>query len=177
MAYANPSTFVAGEVLTAAQQNVLANNDRFLHGPPMVRVEGAATTGTTSLATHAIDFALEVKDTDTMWSSTAPTRIHIRTPGSYLTGGAVRWANSTAGSFRFMAVRLNGGTTNFVESLHQPSETGNIGPRQELTTLTRSLTSTQYLELIVQQDSGSVVNLTTDADQHSPSFWAVWMSS
>lgn len=175
MAYVNPSTFIAGNVLTAAQQNVLAANDRFFHGVPTVRVHGTTNTTAAQSVVVYVKFGTEAWDSDSMWSSTANTVFNINTAGKYLVGGAVQWQASTDGSFRDLSIVDNLGVVH-AEVMEQPPEPGTIGPRQSITTML-SLTSTQSVRLGIEHDVAAGLLITDSTARKSPSFWAVWQSS
>lgn len=171
------STRADGYVVDEDDWADLVDTINFLGNKPSVRVEGTTNTTCASGAIAAVKFGTERHDTDSMWSSTANTRIDINTPGKYLVGGAVTWTDSTAGTFRQLLVRLNGGSTFLSEVLVQPPETGNIGPRQSITTLTPTLTSTNYLQLAISHDVSAGLSVTDNTVSRMPNFWAIWQSS
>lgn len=89
MAYVTPTTHVAGETLPAADWNVVVNDVIFLGAPPTVRVQrtsnqtGVLHNGATTI-TWQTDSATGCFDTDSMWTSAAPTLLTFTTAGVYL---------------------------------------------------------------------------------------------
>lgn len=174
MAYANPSTFVAGNALTAAQQNVLANNDRFLHGPPTVRVQRDAVQALTISAWTEIAWDTENWDTNTMWSSTAAHKIFARTAGKYLCTWNGGFADSTVGTLRGMGISKNSTVAGALENhVLLSQDMLSLAPRIGGSAMV-SLSSGQFIE--VQMFADAAINTST-GDGFRPQFSMIWMSS
>lgn len=177
IAYANPSTFVAGNVLTAAQQNVLANNDRFLHGPPTVRLRRAAAQTFTISAYDTVQFDTEDWDSNSMWSSTNNDQVFVRTAGKYLATFSGSFSNSTGGTLRIIAIVKNSTAslvTNEQFQVFASQDMLTLGPRMSVTGMF-SMTTTDYLTAQMFQDAGSIT--ATTAREGQPTFSMLWVSS
>jgi hypothetical protein len=173
IAYVNPSTFVAGNVLTAAQQNVLANNDRFFHGPPSVKVRRASNQTIATASWTAISWSSEVWDNDSMWSSTAATIVDINTAGKYLISAGVEFAASTLGTFRGIGIRVAATTGVPTHGQVVTSETGDVASIGITNML--HLTSTQRIRIPIIHNNG--VNSTSVNSRDAPYLNVLWISS
>ena len=89
MAYVAPTIRSAGDAVTAADYNIMANNAIFLAKPPACRLYNTANlTGYTMNST--ITWSAEQYDTDNMHSNVTNTgRITATTAGMYLVSGCV----------------------------------------------------------------------------------------
>lgn len=182
---ATSATVVRGREGTAARAH--SSTEEWIHAPtatidflpfrpPSVRVEGAAATTVASGSTVAVIFGTEVWDTDGMWSSTANTRLEINTAGKYLVGGHVRITESTGGTYRAVTIRKNGAVDLFQEQF-TPPETGHLQTRPGIGPVLISLTSTEYLQLMVNHAAGVSLTVAATTTIKSPAFWAIWQSS
>lgn len=103
-----------------------------------------------------ISFLTESLDTNSYWDSGAPTRIELPYTGLYLISIRVGWASSSTG-LRTIRIRKNG--TSADEDIQIiPAYTG-TNVYQNFTTIL-SLESTDYIEVVITQDSGSSLNAT-----------------
>lgn len=179
MAYANPSTFVAAQELTAAQLNVLANNDRFLHGRPTALVRRAAVQSLPNGSWAAIVFDTEDWDSNTIWSSTDAEKLKVRTAGKYTARAHGGIRGSTAGTLRGIAIVKN--STSFAAT--------DVAARQldvfDIVTATTwqgavsqmfSMTTSDYLTLHMIQNRGSTLGTSTTRDSQ-PTLSVLWESS
>ena len=179
MAYANPSTFVAGAVLTAAQQNVLAANDRFFHGPPTVRVVNS--TGYDIPASglwEEIPFNSESWDSNTMFSSTANTKVFCRTAGKFLVSCHAGFNGSTVGDTRGVGVRNNSTSGNPDFAAGYEGDLA-IGAPQRLPFSASdiiALTTGQYLQLVMLHNVGAALGTST-IQERRPTMSMLWVSS
>lgn len=176
MAWTNPSTAVSGEVLTAAVWNSdVRDNVKFLARPPSVRVERDATQSLDNSTWTEISFDVEAWDTDTMWSSTAATKVFAKTAGKYLVTGIGSFAASTAGSNRAFGFRKNttSGGPSEGSMLINPPETGAGANYRICVTNLITLTTGQYLQFVGFQDSGSGLNTIAN----ETIFSMLWVSS
>lgn len=76
----------AGSIVTADQLNDIGSACTFLLNKPMALVfdsAGGQSVGTTYPPTANVSFASKYYDTDGIWSSGAPTKLTIQTPGFY----------------------------------------------------------------------------------------------
>lgn len=178
MAYANPSTFVAGNVLTAAQQNVLANNDRFFHGVPSAKAYRAAQQVIPTGVWTAVTFDTERWDNDTIWSSTADERFKIRTSGKYSCHFVAGIAGSTVGTQRGVQIQVDSTANTATKEAARTLQIADLegGAPSLAVADVFNLTSTQFVSFLIFQDSGG--NLATStALSVQPKASILWMSS
>ena len=176
MAFSNPSTKAVGSVLTAANWNEQVANTDFLARPPSVSLTRTTEQSLAAAAWRSLSWNAEGWDTDTMWSSTAPTRIDINTAGKYLcTANAAR---STAGDGNILTIGFTvGGSTTAVPN--NGVAAGNEGsPSAGGATITRilSLTSTQFIR-VQGISNGSTAATIVHSSVHVPSVSVLWVSS
>lgn len=182
MAYVNPSTFVAGEVGTAAEQNVIANDIRFLHGPPTCQVRRVAAQSIGSGGYVSIQFDTEGWDTNTIWSSTASEKLFARTAGKYLATFTAHLAGSSAGQLRIATIAKNttavGSSSTAYETRLSSTAIGSNGIGLSVSGMF-SLTTSDYLTANVYQDSGISFNTSTGAANRlfHPTMSMLWVSS
>lgn len=177
MPYQNPSTFVAGNVLTAAQMNVLANNDRFLHGPPTVRVSRDAAQSIPNNTWTSITFDVEDWDSNSMWSSTANERVFGGIAGKYLVTFHSGFAASTAGNYRSVGINKNSTTGPPSEATNTAGFDFVTGSGVDLSvSVLVSLTSTQFVSGMVLHNVGVNLNTSTGAGAQ-PRLSMLWVSS
>lgn len=175
MAYAVPTNFAAGAVLTEAQLDVLGNDIIFLANPPKCRVyNSAAISITTSGADQALTFNSERFDADTMHSTSVNTgRITFTTAGTYDVGCAVGFAGHATGR-RTVRLRVNGTTVIAVDE--RPAVSSGIPDNTAIVLSTMyAFSAGDYVEVVVQQTSGGALNVFS-ASAYSPEFWAIWRS-
>jgi hypothetical protein len=113
MAYATPRTWVAGDVLTAAQLNQdIRDNVGFLANPPACRIyHNADQSIPHNVATTILAFNSERYDTDTMHDTvTNNSRITFTTAGLYVVTLNVAIGASNDNIMVLAGIRL-GGTT------------------------------------------------------------------
>lgn len=172
MAYTTPRSWVAGDVLTAAQLNVdVRDNVSFLANPPACRVYHNAAQSYANTATAvASAFNTERYDTDTMHDNvTNNSRITIKTAGLFLVEGTGAFAiNATGG--RFIGVKLNG--TTFLAAAVHPGN-ASLGGHMTVSTIYKFAVN-DYIELTFAQNSGGALNLDAAA-AYSPEFAATWI--
>lgn len=169
-------TFVAGNVLTAAQMNThVRDNMKALGGVdrPSVRVYNTTTQTIPNAALTTLTFNSERWDSQAMHSTVSNTsRLTVASgwAGQYLFGAHVSWAVSS-GTDRGIWILLNGGTI----LIGGTSETGTgaLNSSMEITTL-YSAVAGDFFDLQVYQASGG--NLATWAGSNllSPEYWAIW---
>lgn len=173
MAYAVPTNFAAGAVLTEAQLDVLGNDIVFLANPPKCRVYNSAPISHVASGTvQAVTFDSERYDTDTMHSTSVNTsRITFTTAGTFAVFGNLAFAANATG-FRAIELRLNG--TTYIASIVIPAVGGGIPTRLGVYT-EYAFTAGQYVELIANQTSGGALNLEQSGNAY-PEFGARWVS-
>jgi hypothetical protein len=93
----------------------------------------------------------------------APDRFTIVEAGTYLVGGSLEYAISAAGSWRHLALLLNGTTT---QAASDGAPVG--GTRCLAVSLLAPYNANDYIQLRFYQDSGSTMNWTPNMQ---PNFW------
>lgn len=173
MAYSTPRTWVAAEIVTAAQMNAnVRDNVAFLANPPKVRAYNSANISCNNAASTLLTLDSERFDTDTMHSTSVNTgRITFTTAGTYMVTGRAAFA-SGAGAYRELKLSLGAATT-------LDLDTRGVAGGGNYTTLIVStlyaFTAGQYVELYAYQDSGGALNVV-NVGNYSPEFSAVWVS-
>lgn len=164
----NPTT---NQPAPASWGDVVRDDLLALRGNPRVRVGRSTTQAIASGALTAVQFDLEHHDTHSLHSTSSNTsRITIPTNwgGTYLVGACVQWALNTDPTNRRHAEIRRDGVTKIVDIEGPPDSAGYC--TQQLTTTWHALES-QYIELLVYQETGSPVNVQNDAEAGTH-FWA-----
>lgn len=105
-------------------------------------------------------------DTDQLFSASLPAQFTIRTAGKYGIGGSVEWATA-AGNIRILDIRLNGVTIIARQAVAPIG--GGLATGMEVSTI-YDLIVGDFLELVVLQDSGAPLGLTSSGN-YTPEFW------
>lgn len=142
---------------------------------PHARVYNSAAFSLTSgAAAAAITFDSERVDVGGCHSTSSNTsRLTATTAGFYIIGGHIAIAASSGGSYRTVAIRLNGSTVIAQQTLAPLSAT--IDVRASITTAYQ-LSASDYVELVASQDSGGALNVLA-AGNYTPEFWFKWVST
>jgi hypothetical protein len=156
--YTAAGTVVAGEVYTAAAHNIIATDVNNLIVPPAVRAIRTTnqSIATSSLSQLSFDSSAQF-DTDSMYSSAAPTRITINTTGIYivtcrLTCGAFGVGTGTL----YMEVLKNGAATVPISADERNGRTE--GANEQGLAVILELVATDYLQVNIFQNSGTAKN-------------------
>lgn len=173
MAWTAPMTFVAGNVLTAAQMNThVRDNGKASMGADKasVRLFNTTVQAIPTATLTSITFDSERWDSQAMHSLVSNTnRITIPTnwSGQYIIGAHIAWAsnNSTKGVF----IYLN--ATYYITG-QTMSDNGQLNASCNPNTL-YGVVAGDYLEVQVWQNSGGNLN-TFVGTLLSPEFYAVW---
>ena len=183
MAWVNPSTRAVGAVVTASiwNQDVVANSE-FLAKPPScsllrtTELSQAAGGGWRSIAWQS-----EQWDTDTMWSSTAATRIDINTPGKYEVQALITWTTNASAQGRAMGIYAGavGSSTvapNQAEHNWNGPALAGFNPTNMLVA-TLSLTSTSTIRIQTAHNSTSAITIRHTTAGQKPRVSVRWVSS
>lgn len=103
----------------------------------------------------AINFESEAFDEGDLWDIGADTRLTIADDGKYLVGATVSFDSNTTGK-RQLIVRLNG--TDVIATSEIPAA---AGAESVCASIVVDLAATDYLELMVLQDSGGALDLVS----------------
>jgi hypothetical protein len=135
------------------------------------RVHSTANQTIGTGAWTAVVLDAERFDTDTMHDNvTNNTRITFTTAGKYLVGGQVKFNNSSAGSYRMVAIRRAGSDFLVVTNYH----TLPAGDYVRLAVSTvYDFSAADYVELVVLQDTGGNLNILEDSGSQSSEFYAI----
>jgi hypothetical protein len=111
-----------------------------------------------------ITYAAVRYDTNTFFTSAAPTKLTINTTGKYCIGGTIEY-NTVAACNRYVAIMLSG-------SVYISTQGINIaGYWETVTSTVHNLTAGDYVELYVYQDSGANLALL-HGNNYSAEFYA-----
>lgn len=126
-------------------------------------VDQNVNTGTvTGLNFNTIRF-----DTQNMHSTSVnSSRITLKVPGIYVIGANVQWLNSSGGSVRELQLVVNDATLIADNEVSAVFAT----PIQHVTTTYQTTSTSDYVTVRVNQDSGSTMSIHAAA-QYSPEFW------
>ncbi len=142
---------------------------------PCCRVYKSAAQSINSGAATAITFDTERYDTDTMHSTVSnTTRITFTTAGVYSVGASIEFAASAVGNTRVLAIKLNG--TTFIAFEQEAPVPGGLGSTNMTTETEYKFAAADYVEFIVQQDSGGPLNIDS-AGNYTPEAWASFQSA
>ena len=172
MAWSNPSTVTDGQVLSATRWNahVVANTE-FLARPPSVSLTRTTDLAPGTTAWRSVPWQTEGWDTDTMWSSTAATRIDVNTAGKYQVTATIPF--SSASNVKLMGITLGGSTTAAPNSGVVESYGALRRASMSITSLL-SMTSTQFVRVQVSADVAPTILHTS---VYRPSVSVLWVSS
>lgn len=165
MPYVTPRTWVAGDVLTAAQLNVdVRDNVSFLGNPPACRVFHNASISIPNAVETVLPFNSERFDTDAMHdNATNNTRITFTSAGLYLVTLHFEFVSNGVG-YRYGALRL-GGTVNIAfESKNSESVLSGAG--FSIATAYK-FTAAQYVTAHVYQNSGAALSVSSGGDPYT----------
>jgi hypothetical protein len=169
MAYSTPRTWVAGDVLTAAQLNQdVRDNVSFLANPPACRASHNAGQSVANATLTALALNIEIFDTDTMHDTvTNNSRVTFTTAGLYVIEGGFEMPNT--GDYTVIAamLRLNGATTIAANSMGTMA-TPNLNPVIGVSTIYK-VTAAQYVELVAFHTNGPATARTVPGNSvYSP---------
>jgi hypothetical protein len=167
-------TFVAGEVLTAAQMNTNVRDAvNFIIAPPLAQLVQAVVQSVGDSAWTALTFTTETIDRDGGHSNVTNTpRYTAQTAGWYLMQGTVSWtANATGG--RQASFGVNGSSTLF-SKVFQAGTAAFVG--SVTTSGTTYLNVGDYAQLFSWQNSGGANNTVINTES-GPVFTLRWVST
>lgn len=145
--------------------------------PPTVRVYSSANVAVANNAVTLLTFdAQRVISTSAMHSTaTNPGRLIPPSSGTYLIGAHVRWSTvATPASTAFWLVRIRvDGSTVIAEQRSAVINGGPGGGNVQSVTTIWSLSTAQYVDCAVYQNTGSTQSVIIDSgsELESPSFW------
>ena len=178
MAYSTPSTFVAGNVLTAAQLNTnLRDNIAWMatdspacraYNNANISISNAAAAPGTAITLNSERFDnAAIHDTG---SNTSRLTVPSGAGGKYIMGCGGSWAASAGGNYRQTRIELNAAATN----IGIDTRDGSAGHLSESAWCTvYALAAADYVELYARQDSGGALNFIVQSNS-SPEFWMFW---
>lgn len=156
------------QLLVCGEDGLLAEVPLRWAEPPAVRAYSTVAISIANNTLTALTFNTELYDTDTMWSSGAPTRVTFTTAGVYLVTMVVAWDNNIVGD-RFGQIRKNGTDVLARESKDTGDRSDLIVPHN--ITIEEQFAAADYVEVMVQQTSGAA--LLIRGESYSPYLSAV----
>jgi hypothetical protein len=137
------------------------------------RVYNSGNISVNNATLTALTFDSERWDSDSIHSTgTNPSRLTATTAGLYSIEGAINFAVNTGGTLRSLRIRLNGAT--YIAINQAPPLGAGASPALVVSTQ-YSLAATDYVELVVYQDSGGVLNVESNGN-FSPEFMMTRLS-
>ena len=179
MAYVAPTIRSAGDAVTAADYNIMANNAIFLAKPPMARLRLTSNVGFSN-ATHGTlaftsSIATEDYDTDTMISlSGSASAITIKTAGVYNCAASICYAVNVTGMRFLRIVRTRSGTKTAVAQLFVNAQTASEGHLSVSGMIECAVNDT--IDMWGFQSSGSTINVIP-ADPSGIEYGGTWLSA
>ncbi len=150
-------TLNAGDILTAATMTQVRNNDETLIDPPACSVYNSASQSIANAIDTALTAASENFDNDSLHSTTSNTsRVTIQTAGRYLVLSSVAFDASAAARL-LTRFKVNGVT---LYSTDSRKAIGGATPDQVSITRTFVFAAGDYIETIVNQNSGGALGVT-----------------
>lgn len=168
----NPTT---GTAIPAAWGDIVRDDLMALYGRPCVRVYKSGTQSILNNTLTKVTFDLELTDTHAAHSTSSNTdRITIPTSwgGSWMIGGTIYWATSTAGSRRHVEIGLND-ALKIADSDNPATSSG--WATQNVSCLWTGVAG-DYFNLNVYQDTGGNLNVLNDG-YAGTIFWAFFVGS
>lgn len=168
----SPRTWVAGEVMTAANMNTHVRDAiNYLLAPPRCEAYQSVSQNCTTGTVTTLTFTSETVDTDGIHSTSVNTsRMTIVTPGRYKVLGGCGIAANATGS-RTLRVAKNAATTKAVRVAANTAGASTIMQIQDEVLCVAG----DFIELTMTQDSG--VTLATSAAQDSTYLHVVWVGT
>lgn len=176
MAYATPRTWVAGDVLTAAQLNQdVRDNVGFLANPPACRVYHNSNQSVNDNTLTLVAFNSERYDTNAMHDPvTNNGRITINTAGLYIVTFNGRFPAAADYEVADCHLRLNG-STYIANNSGGRSKAASADLLFGLTTVYK-FAAADYIEIQVHQDNTANTARNLEAQgNYSPEFSATWI--
>lgn len=165
------TTFVAGNVLTAAQMNSNVRDlGNYMLNLPMALANRTIAGSVTTSTNTAVALGNEDFDMEAIHSTVSNTsRFTIVTGGYYTAFGQISWTGNTSGQ-RVVFWRLNGAGTQYYQNTAQT--TSGVINLQQISAgiIPVLLVAGDYLELCCWQNTGSGLNLDTASGS------VVWVS-
>lgn len=182
MAYTTPSTQPTGTLITSTMYKAhLVDNIKFLHGPPNCRVQRDVAQAMPTGAWDSIVWDQEDWDNNTMWSSTNPDQVFVRTAGKYLAMTSVGLTNSSGGTRRDIGIFKNSTSAATDNDEAFRAKMGSVVdfPNADINlsvTGMFSMTTSDYLTVQVFHDVGANLNTSTSPNNR-PKLAVLWVSS
>ena len=162
--WSSPPEWAVGQLVTAADMQLLSDDLNVLRGPPTVHVTHNANQSISDDTDTVLAFNTERQKTDTAFhdNTTNNSRIVIQETGWHFISACVEWASGGTG-YRRASVRLNGTTILWRNHVAANNTTTNA------LAFKRYLTAGDYLEVVVRQTNGGALNVQSSSS-YSPDF-------
>lgn len=164
------STFAGNVVVTGKLQSSNSSVNNLTVAGTLTVTQGRTTCELTHTAIQNIpsggavglSFDTEISDNGAMHSTSAnSSRINFPVAGSYLIGATVNWSpGSTAGSLRFLGIKVNDATV--LPGIQTSPFVSNASAHgMGISLLYTPASTSEYATVLVQQDSGSTMSIST----------------
>ncbi len=171
-------TWVAGEVVTAAYLNTnVRDSGNFFLAKPIAELRQSVAQSIANFPTAtAVTFDLEDIDNDSGHSTSSNTsRYTAQTPGRFQLSGGIAFAGNATGR-RWACWYLNGSVLTGSQTTFAASTGSDIAIAARTKTVLLNGT-TDYVELIAQQDSGGALNTYVGSSQAQSGLVVRWLNS
>lgn len=178
MAFTAPMTFVAGNVLTAAQMNTyVRDNMKAAAGADKAaaRVFNSVLISVVNTTNTLLTYDSEQFDTQAMHSTVTNTgRLTVATGwgGQYECGASGNWGANFTG-YRQLGLRING-TTQIIDDIVNP--TAVAGYCSQSASALYVFVAGDYVDSFCSQSSGGNLNYNALAS-YAFFFWAIWQGT
>ena len=169
MAFVEPKTWAAGDVLTAADMNsMVRDNVDFLSEPPRVRLGASGTQSIPDTTNTDVTWDTEIFDTDSMHSGSLAT-ITMTTAGTYYVGCTLVWAANTTNSRIIYLVEPDG------SGLYATARA--VSNMQETPIVSLfNFAAAETTKVMVYQDTGGALHCKFNATTYNyNAFFAHWI--
>jgi hypothetical protein len=149
------TNFADSSITTAKLANQAVNADK-IATLPSARVYSSSAFSVPNSTLTAISFTTaRFRSPTSMWDVSTPTQLIAPQSGLYLITGSVHWASSSSGTYRHVGIMFNG-TNRVAGQSRSPSTSAS---RWLSTSALWHMSAGEYVELVVQQDSGTAQNI------------------
>jgi hypothetical protein len=122
----------------------------------------------------AVVFDTELRDTGNLHNSTNPSRLTASKAGVYLISANIAWTDADVDGARTIKILKNGGTPDLAREITVPSAGGRN--RYQAIATQEALGKGDYVEVFVQQNSGSPGTVFANSVSGAPHFEMTWIA-
>lgn len=177
MAFTTPITWTINQLVSVANMNEqVRDNMNAVWQAAAVRITHSANQSIADSALTALAFNTERFDQAAGAASTMHdpitnnTRLTCRISGVYMIGANIDWSSLSTAGYRQLSLRVTGTTT--IAHTQTTAVGSAIDTTQNINALYSLTSGTDYVEVMVYQNSGAALGVQLNAN-FSPEFWMV----